>query len=168
MLSTRDARSAGMKTGGSRTPSFSAILTSPTGMASSSAFTASRSGFITWDPRNRPEYVEIGHNGIRTACKGRGFGKAQLKEALRRIREYEGLKEIRVLTNSNLVAPRNYESARFVLYDRKENKETPFSGDYLWKYRTNGRHVWRCHFRHAHPANSLTCRQQACEICRRA
>jgi hypothetical protein len=21
-------------------------------------------GFITWDPRNRPEYVEIGHNGI--------------------------------------------------------------------------------------------------------
>ncbi len=32
----------------------------------------------------------------------------------------------------------------------------------------DGRHVWRCHFRHAHPANSLTCRQQACEICRRA
>ena len=38
----------------------------------------------------------------------------------------------------------------------------------LRKYRTNGRHVWRCHFCHAHPANSLTCRQQACEICRRA
>ena len=22
-------------------------------------------GFVTWDPRKRPEYVEIGHNGIR-------------------------------------------------------------------------------------------------------
>lgn len=22
-------------------------------------------GFVTWDPRHRPEYVEIGHNGIR-------------------------------------------------------------------------------------------------------
>ncbi len=89
-------------------------------------------GFICGDPRHRPEYVEIGHNGIRTAYKGRGFGKAQLKEALWRIREYEGLKEIRVCTNGNLIAPRNYESAGFVLYDRKENKETPFSGDYLY------------------------------------
>ena len=61
---------------------------------------------ICWDPRNRPEYVEIGHNAIRTAYKGNGFGKAQLAEALRRIREYEGLKEIRVRTNSNLIAPR--------------------------------------------------------------
>ena len=38
----------------------------------------------------------------------------------------------------------------------------------LGKYRTNGRHVWQCLFRHAHPAIFLTCRQQACEICRRA
>lgn len=90
-------------------------------------------GFISWDPRNRPEYVEIGHNGIRTAYKGEGFGKAQLREAIRRIKEYDGLKEIHVLTNSNLVAPRNYESAGFVLYDRKENQsETAFSGDYLY------------------------------------
>ena len=59
-------------------------------------------GFICWDPRNRPEYVEIGHNGIRTKYKGKGFGKAQLSEAVRRIKEYEGLKEIRVGTNSNL------------------------------------------------------------------
>lgn len=27
-------------------------------------------GFICWDPRNRPEYVEIGHNGIKTKYKG--------------------------------------------------------------------------------------------------
>lgn len=90
-------------------------------------------GFISWDPRNRPEYVEIGHNAIRTAYKGNGFGKAQLAEALRRIREYEGLKEIRVLTNSNLVATKNYESVGFVLYDRKKNQgEAAFSGDDLY------------------------------------
>ncbi len=76
--------------------------------------------------------MEIGHNAVRTAFKGNGFGKAQLIEALRRIREYEGLKEIRVRTNSNLIAPKNYESAGFVLYDRKRNQgETAFSGDDL-------------------------------------
>lgn len=51
---------------------------------------------VCWDPRNRPEYVEIGHNGIRTKYKGKGFGKAKLSEAVRRIKEYEGLKGIRV------------------------------------------------------------------------
>ncbi|MDE7291793.1 MAG: GNAT family N-acetyltransferase [Treponemataceae bacterium] len=90
-------------------------------------------GFICWDPRNRPEYVEIGHNAIRTKFKGRGFGKRQLQEAMRRIAAYDGLKEIRVCTNSNLIAPRNYESAGFVLYDRKPNdSESAFSGDYLY------------------------------------
>ena len=65
--------------------------------------------------------------------KGKGFGKAQLSEAVRRIKEYNGLKEIRVWTNSNLVAPKNYESVGFVLYDRKENNdEAAFSGDYLY------------------------------------
>ena len=47
--------------------------------------------------------------------------------------EYEGLKEIRVRTNANLIAPRNYESVGFVLYDRKKNPgETAFSGDDLY------------------------------------
>ncbi len=44
-------------------------------------------GFITWDPRNRPDYVEIGHNGIRENFKQHGYGRLQLEEALRRIRE---------------------------------------------------------------------------------
>ena len=26
-------------------------------------------GFVVWDPRNRPDYVEIGHNGIRERYK---------------------------------------------------------------------------------------------------
>ena len=90
-------------------------------------------GFVTWDPRNRPEYVEIGHNGIREQYKGRGYGRRQLEEALRRIRMYEGLKRIIVCTNSNLIAPRNYESAGFVLYDRKPNQtESAYTGDYLY------------------------------------
>lgn len=90
-------------------------------------------GFICWDPRNCPEYVEIGHNGIRAKYKGQGFGKKQLQEAIRRIMEYDGLREIRVCTNSNLVAPRNYESVGFILYDRKSNdSESAFSGDYLY------------------------------------
>ena len=90
-------------------------------------------GFVTWDPRHRPDYVEIGHNGIRERCKGRGYGRLQLEEALRRIKRYEGLKRIIVCTNGNLVAPGNYESVGFVLYDRKPNRtESAYSGDYLY------------------------------------
>ena len=37
-------------------------------------------GFVTWDPRNRPEYVEIGHNGIRENYKRQGYGHRQLEE----------------------------------------------------------------------------------------
>ena len=84
-------------------------------------------------PKKQTEYVEMGHNGIRAKYKGNGFGKAQLSEAVRRIKEYEGLKEIRVWTNSNLIAPKNYESVGFILYDTKENNdEAAFSGDYLY------------------------------------
>ena len=90
-------------------------------------------GFVTWDPRNRPEYVEIGHNGIREEYKGRGYGKLQLEEAIRRIKAYEGLKRIIVGTNSNLIAPKNYESVGFMLYDRKPNDtESAYTGDFLW------------------------------------
>ena len=90
-------------------------------------------GFVTWDPRNSPEYVEIGHNGIREEYKRQGYGHMQLEEALRRIREYEGLKRIIVCTNSNLAAPKNYESVGFQLYDRKPNKtESAYTGDYLY------------------------------------
>ena len=90
-------------------------------------------GFVTWDPRSRPEHVEIGHNGIREHCKGRGYGRLQLEEAIRRIRMYEGLKRIIVRTNSNLIAPGNYESVGFILCDRKPNEtESAFTGDYLY------------------------------------
>lgn len=37
-------------------------------------------GHISWDPRNMPEYVEIGHNCIATKYKGKGYGKIQLQD----------------------------------------------------------------------------------------
>ena len=56
-----------------------------------------------------------------------------MKEAIRRIKEYEGLKRIIVCTNANLVAPENYESVGFTLYDRKPNEtESDYTGDYLY------------------------------------
>lgn len=46
---------------------------------------------------------------------------------------YEGLKRIIVCTNCNLIAPKNYESAGFVLYHRKPNETgSAFAGDYLY------------------------------------
>lgn len=89
-------------------------------------------GHISWDPRNAPEYIEIGHNCIATQYKGNGYGKKQLQEAIARIRPYEGLKKIVVGTNRNLIASHNYESVGFTLYNRRKNEtETMFSGDYL-------------------------------------
>ena len=80
-----------------------------------------------------PEYVEIGHNGICEYYKGRGYGRLQLEEAIRRIRTYEGLKRIIVCTNSNLIAPKNYESVGFTLYDSKMNEtESAYTGNYLY------------------------------------
>lgn len=90
-------------------------------------------GFVTWDPRNAPAYVEIGHNGIRSSYKGKGYGRLQLQEAIRRIKTYDDLKKIIVCTNSNLIAPGNYQSVGFQLYDRKvNNSESSYTGDYLY------------------------------------
>lgn len=90
-------------------------------------------GFVTWDSRHRPEYVEIGHNGIREKFKRKGYGHMQLAEAIRRIKEYDGLQKIIVCTNSNLIAPKNYESVGFKLYNRKENNtESAYTGSYLY------------------------------------
>ena len=89
-------------------------------------------GHISLDPRNCPEYVEIGHNCILTKFKGKGYGKLQLQEALRRIKEYEGLKKIIVTTNAFLLpAQKNYEAAGFVKVGERTNNKTPFTGNYI-------------------------------------
>ena len=70
-------------------------------------------GFISWDPRHRPEYEEIGYNCILTQYKRRSYGTMQLKEALRRILP-DHPKRIVVTTNASLVpAQRMYERVGF-------------------------------------------------------
>lgn len=88
-------------------------------------------GHISWDPRNLPEYVTIGHNCILAQYKGNGYGKMQLQEALRRIKTYD-VKKIIVGTNALfLPAQKNYESAGFVKVGERENPDTPFAGHYI-------------------------------------
>ena len=90
-------------------------------------------GFISWDPRNMPEYVEVGHNCISTKRNGNGYGRIQLEEAIRRICQYDGLKKIIVTTNGLMIpAQRNYESVGFKLQRRRENiGPAAFSGEYI-------------------------------------
>ncbi|MFI3177896.1 MAG: GNAT family N-acetyltransferase [Eubacteriales bacterium] len=89
-------------------------------------------GMASWDPRKLPKYVEIGHNCIITKYKGNGYGKRQLQESVNRIKDYSEIKKIIVGTNSNLIAPRNYESVGFQLRETRTNTtETAFTGDYL-------------------------------------
>lgn len=88
-------------------------------------------GHITWDPRNRPDFVEIGHNLILTKYKGNKYGKFQLQEAIRRIKEYN-VKRIIVTTNELLLpAQKNYESVGFKKIGTRVNNETPFTGNYI-------------------------------------
>lgn len=89
-------------------------------------------GHISWDPRNLPDYVIIGHNCILTEYKGKGYGHILLQEAINRIKQYDGIKKIIVTTNEITVpAQRNYESVGFVLKGKRKNNESPFSGDYI-------------------------------------
>jgi len=43
-------------------------------------------GFASWDPRQRPRYGIVGHNCILPEFQGRGFGREQIQEVLRRFR----------------------------------------------------------------------------------
>ena len=70
-------------------------------------------GFISWDPRHRPEYEEIGYNCILTRYKRRGYGTLQLKEAVRRIL-IDRPEKIIVTTNASLIpAQKMYERVGF-------------------------------------------------------
>ena len=88
-------------------------------------------GHISWDPRGLPDFVRIGHNCIAAAYKGRGFGKLQLQEAIRRITASDAPMKIVVTTSGSLIAARhNYESVGFKLMAIRENREDYFTGDY--------------------------------------
>ena len=79
-------------------------------------------GFISWDPRNMPEYAEIGFNCIASKYKSNGYGKMQLQEAVNRIIQND-VKKIIVTTNDDLIpAQRMYESVGFKI-DKKRKKQ---------------------------------------------
>lgn len=89
-------------------------------------------GFVLWDPRNMPEYVEIGHNCVASKHKGNGYAKVQLQEAVNRILQ-NNVKKIIVTTNEELIpARRMYESVGFkMLQKRKNDSITDFAGEYI-------------------------------------
>jgi ribosomal protein S18 acetylase RimI-like enzyme len=77
-------------------------------------------GFISWDPRNMPEYAEIGFNCIASKHKSNGYGKIQLQEAVNRIKQND-VRKIIVTTNNDLIpAQRMYESVGFTLHQKRK------------------------------------------------
>lgn len=79
-------------------------------------------GFVAWDPRNMPEYAEIGDNCIVSKHKGNGYGKLQLREAINRITQND-VKQIIVTTNDDLIpAQRMYESVGFTICQRRKQQ----------------------------------------------
>lgn len=79
-------------------------------------------GFICWDPRHIPEYIEVGHNCIVTKYKGNKFGKKQLEEAVKRMSN-NNVKKIVVTTDEQLLsAQKNYESVGFQLIQTRKNE----------------------------------------------
>lgn len=57
-------------------------------------------GFGSYDPRQRPEFGIIGHNCILPEFRGKGFGKAQVLEIIRTLKEL-GVKKVKVTTGEH-------------------------------------------------------------------
>lgn len=84
-------------------------------------------GFVSWNPTNLPESVEVGHNCILTKHKGKGYGKQQMREAVQRIIA-RGAKKIVVWTSEICVpAQHTYKGVGFQFAGREEE---PFHPEY--------------------------------------
>lgn len=73
-------------------------------------------GFGSYDPRQKPEVGIVGHNCVIPECRGRGIGKLQIGEILRRFRDM-GIRRAVVQTGEQpFFAParRMYEACGFV------------------------------------------------------
>lgn len=57
-------------------------------------------GMASWDPRQGPKLGIIGYNCILPEYQGKGFGKAQVKEILKRLKE-QGFKKVIVTTGEH-------------------------------------------------------------------
>ena len=89
-------------------------------------------GFVSWDPRNMPEYAEIGYNCIASKHKSNGYGKIQLQEAVNRITQ-NYVRKIIVTTNDDLIpAQRMYESVGFTIYQKRKNQNIEDFIDYVY------------------------------------
>jgi len=84
-------------------------------------------GLLSFDPRQAPEIGVIGHNCILPRLLGRGYGKAQIEEMLRRFRK-NGIREARVTTCKHPFfepARRMYASIGFRQVGRAETDLDP-------------------------------------------
>jgi ribosomal protein S18 acetylase RimI-like enzyme len=84
-------------------------------------------GFASWDPRNHPEYVIIGHNCVLHQYQRRGFGRLQVIEMLKR---FETMKfaQVQVSTGDDpffLPAQKMYLSCGFQETSREPHKQIP-------------------------------------------
>jgi len=78
-------------------------------------------GFASWDPRQFPEYGIIGHNCVLPDFRGRGLGKMQITEVLRRL-QVLGIRTVKVSTNDHpffLPAHQMYTACGFHEVQRK-------------------------------------------------
>lgn len=57
-------------------------------------------GFGSWDPRQGPEYGIVGHNCILPEFRGKGLGKLQIQEILRRF-QIHGIKTAKASTGDH-------------------------------------------------------------------
>jgi len=72
-------------------------------------------GLGCYDPRQRPALGIIGDNVILPSARGKGYGKLQLLEILRRLKDM-GIRKVRVSTGDHpffLSAQKNYQSVGF-------------------------------------------------------
>jgi GNAT superfamily N-acetyltransferase len=78
-------------------------------------------GFGSYDPSQRPDFGIVGHNCILPRYRGRGFGKQQLSEILRRL-QWMGIKMAQASTSSHpffIPAQRMYVSCGFIEVGRR-------------------------------------------------
>jgi len=83
-------------------------------------------GFGSYDPQQKPESGIVGHNCVLPESRGRGFGKQQIQEIIRRFRAM-GIRLARVSTGEHpffIPAQRMYTACGF-----QETGRRPWDGD---------------------------------------
>ncbi len=83
-------------------------------------------GFASYDPRQRPEFGIVGHSCILPEFRGRGLGKQQIQEIVRRFRAV-GIRLARVSTGESpffIPAQHMYTACGF-----RETGRRPWEGD---------------------------------------